>query len=87
MEALSSLPGARIGQDFSRFLGHENPEVRYLALLKITENKSILDDGAVQRTLTDLGSDEDERIRLRILDLMVESSRIPATPSVSAWVG
>jgi twitching motility protein PilT len=77
MEALAGLPGHRIGQDFSRFLSHNNAEVRFLALLKVTENPTLLQDPPVRRVLTELGADEDERIRLRILDLLADEAQDP----------
>lgn len=78
MESLSSLPGHRVGPEFARFLGHENGEIRFMALLKVAESKSLLADVSVQRTIGELGGDPDERVRLRVLDLLTEGSSDPS---------
>lgn len=72
MEALGSLPSHLIGAEFTKFLSHDNAEIRRMALMKVLDSPALKDDPGVRRAFVTLAEDEDERIRTAILDALVE---------------
>ncbi|MCO4772707.1 MAG: PilT/PilU family type 4a pilus ATPase [Deltaproteobacteria bacterium] len=72
MEALSALPVHQVGSEFVRFLSHERADIRNMALVKVAESKALIADKSIQNTIAGMGEDEDERIRLRVIDLVVQ---------------
>lgn len=70
MEALSSLPLGQVGPEFVRFLSHGKADIREMALAKLGESPDLLDDAALHRAVTALSDDPEERIRLRVLELV-----------------
>ncbi len=72
MGALATLPASRAGTAFVRFLAHDKPQIRSLALFKIAESKELLADTRLQRTVAAMADDGDERIRLKVLEMLVD---------------
>lgn len=72
MEALSSLPVHQVGSEFARFLGHERKDIRHMALVMITTSDELLSDKGIRRTISDMADDDDERIRLKVIELVVK---------------
>ncbi len=72
MAALAPLPASRVGPVFVRFLSHERPQIRSLALFRIAESRELLADTRLQRTVAAMADDGDERIRLKVLEIMLE---------------
>jgi len=72
MEALSALPVHQIGGEFGRFLAHKKADIRHMALVKIAESPALMKDAAIQNTIAGLGDDSDERIRLKVIGLVVQ---------------
>ena len=70
MEALSQLPAHQISSEFVRSLGHKRPEIRHLALVKVGESKELMADAAVQSAVAGMADDEEEKIRLRVLEMV-----------------
>ncbi len=71
MEALSALPVHQVGSEFARFLSHARADIRHMALVKVTESADLIGDKGIQRSITEMADDDDERIRLRVIDLVV----------------
>jgi twitching motility protein PilT len=74
MEALSSLPASQIGREFVTFLSHEKKEIRYLSLVKVQESEELLKDSAIRSKVAEMADDEDDRIRMRVLDILAETA-------------
>ena len=72
MEALSRLPAATIGGRFVQFLQHERADIRKLALAKIKGSPALLQERGIGRVLAAMAEDEDEAIRLEVMDVLVE---------------
>ena len=72
MEALSSLPVHQVGSEFVRFLSHDKKDIRHMALVKVVESEDLIRDKGIQSTITGMAEDEDERIRLKVIGLVVQ---------------
>jgi len=72
MEALSTLPSHQVGQEFHRFLQHDKSEIRRMALVKIQDSPALLGEPAIQNSILRMADDEDEQIRMRVLDSLPE---------------
>ena len=70
MEALSQLPAHQISSEFVRLLSHQRPEIRHLSLVKVRESKELLADASVQKAVSGMAEDEEEKIRLLVLDMV-----------------
>jgi len=74
MEAISSMPAAQIGREFMGFLEHSRPGIRYLAIVKIGDTEDLLQMPAMVSKIVELAEDEDERIRLKVLEILAASN-------------
>jgi twitching motility protein PilT len=72
MEALSTLPSHQVGNEFHRFLQHDKAEIRRMALVKIQDSPALLGEKAIQNTIIGMAGDDDEQIRMRVLDSLPE---------------
>lgn len=72
MEALSTLPSHRVGREFNRFLQHPRSEIRRLALIKVQDTPALMRDPDIGNTIKGMSGDEDEQIRMRVLDVLPE---------------
>lgn len=70
MESLSQLPAHQISREFVGFLSHKRGEIRHLALVKVGESAELMGDGAVQGAVAGMAEDEEEKIRLRVLEMV-----------------
>jgi twitching motility protein PilT len=70
MESLSQLPAHQVSSEFVRFLAHKRGEIRQLALVKVAENKELMADTSVQGAVSRMADDEEESIRLRVLEMV-----------------
>lgn len=71
MEALARQPAARVGVAFVEFLRSERVDVRHLALVKLKNSPALLAQAGTANALVDLADDDDERIRVEVLDVLV----------------
>ncbi len=74
MEAISSMPAGQVGREFLSFLAHPRPGIRYLAIVKIGDSEELLALPAILSKIGDLANDEDERIRLQVLEILAKAS-------------
>ena len=72
MEALARQPAGRVGAAFVSFLRSERADVRHLALIKLKASPALLARSGTQAVLAELADDDDERIRVEVLDVLVE---------------
>ncbi len=72
LDAMASLPGHRVGKEFLSFLAHEKADVRHMALVKISESDALKEQASIMSRLLAMIDDEEQRIRLRVLDLVEE---------------
>ncbi len=70
LDAMASLPGHVVGREFLSFLSHDKADVRHMALVKVTESSEILQQPGLLTRLVAMADDPEQRIRLRILDLV-----------------
>ena len=71
MEALARQPASRVGGAFSEFLRSDRVDVRHLALIKLKASPDLLQLTS-PTALAELADDDDERIRVEVLDLLVQ---------------
>jgi len=74
MEAISSLPPGQVGREFLNFLNHPRAGIRYLAIVKIGDTEELLGMPAILSKISDLADDEDERVRLQVLEILAKAS-------------
>lgn len=81
MSALATVPASRSGPAFARsqasgaflrLLAHEKPQIRSLALFKVAESRELLADQRMQRAVVAMADDVEERIRLKVLEMLVD---------------
>ncbi len=72
MEALSALPVHQVGSEFVRFLSHDRSDIRHMALIKVAEAQSLIGDEGIQTTIANMADDDDDRIRLKVIGLVVQ---------------
>ena len=72
MESLARQPAKRVGVAFVEFLRSDRADVRHLALVKIKASPELMAQEGTRRVIADLADDDDERIRVEVLDVLVE---------------
>jgi hypothetical protein len=72
LDAMASLPGNRVGKEFLTFLSHETGHIRHMALVKVSESRSLKGQSSIMSRLLGMADDDELRIRLRVLDLVAE---------------
>jgi len=72
LDAMASLPGHRVGKEFLTFLAHDKADVRFMALVKVSESAGLKSQSSILSRLLAMIDDEEQRIRLRVLDLVEE---------------
>ena len=70
MESLSQLPAHQVSSEFVRFLSHKRGEIRHLALVKVGESRDLMADTSVQSAVSDMAEDEEEKIRLQVMEMV-----------------